>query len=115
MPSFTEVPAWTFEGQRPGKHTFFEAIALAGMEGKRIRLSADTQRALLGYAVFGRRQIVVHRDGTVECTVSCCFGLDFESAQWSAATVSAAAQARKQLCPGMSGGRYFEGRCSEES
>lgn len=107
MIQFDTVPAWTHEGKVPSKYTFFEAIALAGLEGKRIRLDANTQRALLGFAVFGRREIIVQEDGSVQCTVSLCFGTDYEIALWNAETLQGAAAAKKQLHPAASGSQYF--------
>ena len=83
-------------------YTFFSAIALAGMEHRPIRLSAATQRALLGYPVFGKRVITVNGDkGTVSCTVSRGFGMDYEQAYYTRATVQSAVNTRKQLIPGV--------------
>jgi hypothetical protein len=105
--TFAAVPAWTYEGTQPGVLTFFEAVALAGLEEQPIRLDAATQRALLGFPVFGRRSITVHKAGTVSSVVAVAFGQDFEASTYPAALVSQAAQAKKELRPGMSGPRYF--------
>lgn len=102
-----DIPAWTYEGKEPSIYTFFESIALAGLEEKRIRLSAACQRLLLGSAVFGRRAIVVNLNGTIECTTSAAFGLDYNEAVWRANTVRLAAQAHKQLHPGACGEKYY--------
>jgi hypothetical protein len=107
--TFAVIPAWTFQEKEPGIHTFFEAVALAGLEEQPIRIDAKTQRALLGFAVFNRREIVVHKDGTISCVVSVAFGQDAERATYSAAIVGQAAKARKQLRPGTTGPRYFRG------
>ncbi|AJY03062.1 hypothetical protein SB768_25145 [Burkholderia sp. SIMBA_043] len=107
MIQFDTVPTWTYEGKVPSKYTFFEAIALAGLEGKPIRLDAGTQRALLGFAVFGRREIIVQEDGSVRCAVSLCFGTDYEIALWRAEILQGAAAAKRQLHPAVSGSRYF--------
>ena len=101
-----DVPGWTYQEKVPSIYTFFEAIALAGLEERPIRLSASLQRSLLGSAVFGRRAIVVRSDGTIQCTIVVGFGRDFETAVWSAKTVQQAASARKQLRPGTTGGGY---------
>lgn len=76
---FAAIPAWALPAT-PGALSFFETIALADLEGKWIRLSADTQRALLGSNVFGKQEIKVHADGNVTVTRSTCFGMDYESA-----------------------------------
>ena len=65
--------------------------------------------ALLGFPVFGRRSITVHKDGQVSSVVKVCFGTDFERATYSADLVGRAAQANKQLRPGTTGPRYYAG------
>jgi len=105
--TFAAIPAWTYQDKAPGIHTFFEAVALARLEEQPIRIDAKTQRALLGFAVFNRREIVVHKDGTISCVVKVAFGKDAERATYSAAVVGQAAKARKQLRPGTTGPRYF--------
>nr|BCU00948.1 hypothetical protein [uncultured bacterium] len=107
--TFAAIPAWAYEGKAPSIYTFFEAVALAGLEEQRIRLDADTQRALLGFPVFGRRAITVHKTGAVSSVVKVCFGTDFEHATYPAALVGKAAQAKKQLRPGWTGPRYYAG------
>jgi len=101
------IPAWTYAGKLPSIFTFVESIALAGLEGQYIRLSAADQQVLLGYAVFGRRVIKVQGDGTVECVVDTGFGRDQDSASWPAAIVQAAAAANQQLRPGTTGPGYY--------
>lgn len=106
---FVTIPPWAFQGKSPSIYTFFEALALAGLEEQSIRLDAATQRALLGFPVFGRRSITVHKAGMVTCSVKVCFGQDFEAATYSAALIGRAAEAKKQLRPGTTGARYLEG------
>lgn len=103
-----EIPQWTYEGKTPSVFTFFESVALAGLEGDAIRLSSGDQRRLLGHVVFGRRMIKVQRDGTIESTVSTSFGRDAETAKWSAWTLQIAAGAKKELHPSTIGHRYFD-------
>ena len=105
---FTEIPAWTYEGKEPSKFTFFESVALSGLEGVEIRLNAATQKKLLGSNVFGNRAITVSENGTVDCTISCDFGRDFESSTYSAEVIQQAAITKKQLRPGWSGPSYYE-------
>lgn len=107
--AFAAIPAWTYEGKAPSIYTFFEAVALAGLEEQPIRLDAGTQRALLGFPVFGRRSITVHKAGSVSSVVTVAFGQDFEAATYPAALVGRAVAARKQLRPGTTGPRYFRG------
>ena len=101
------VPEWTYEGKTPSAYTFFEAIALAGLEDRRIRLDSKTQRALLGSPVFGNRSIVVGSSGRVTCTITADFGRDFESADYSSEIIQKAIDERKQLRPGTSGPRFL--------
>lgn len=72
-----------------------------------IRLDSTTQRALLGFPVFGRRSITVHKAGTVSSVVKVAFGQDFEASTYPATLVGQAAEARKELRPGTTGPRYF--------
>ena len=105
--SFAVIPPWTFEGKTPGKYTFFEAIALAELENKPLRLDTATQRALLGSSVFGKRLIVVDGSGFVTCSVSLAFGLDFDEATYSANVIQEAINQHKQLRPGTTGRRFL--------
>ena len=102
-----QIPKWTYEGKQPSIFTFFESIALAGLEEKDIRLTAADQKTLLGHVVFGRRIINVRHNATVDSMVDTGFGRDSDSATWPASTVGAAAEAKKQLRPGTSGSQYF--------
>ncbi len=106
MIEFTKVPEWTYEGKTPSIHTFFESIALADLEFKRVRLDSKTQNKLLGVNVFGKREIVVTDNGQVNCTISCCFGRDFESSSYSSEVLQQAVANRKQLKPGFTGKNY---------
>ncbi len=106
---FATIPDWTYRGKSPNVYTFFESIALADLEGRRIKLDSATQRALLGFPVFGRRQIIVHGDkGAVESDISVCFGTDCETATYSANAIRRAVEANKQLRPGTQGGNYLK-------
>lgn len=107
--TFVVIPAWTYQGKVPSIYTFFEAVALAGLEERPIRLDADTQRALLGFSVFGRRSITVHKNGAVTSSIKVCFGQDFEAATYPAALIGRAVGAKKQFRPGTTGSRYLGG------
>jgi hypothetical protein len=71
--TFATIPAWALP-ETPGVEGFYAAIALAGMEDKWVRLSADTQRALLGKVVFGKREIKVDDLGEIAQLRTVCFG-----------------------------------------
>lgn len=74
--TFTTIPTWAMPEQA-GVSGFFTTIALAGLEGTWIRLSADTQRALLGKVIFGKQQIrVAGDDGEIAVFHKVGFGLD---------------------------------------
>jgi hypothetical protein len=59
-----KIPAWTYDGCEPGRHTFAAAIALSGLEDTMIRLSAALQTRLLGHNVFGKHRFMLRKDGT---------------------------------------------------
>lgn len=103
---FTDIPAH-FLPAKPGKLSFFETMALAGLEGKWIRLSAEMQRATLGRNVFGMQAIRVNNDGTVTVRRKTCFGTDYEQDTYEAAKIEQALLAGLKLSPGTYGGRYL--------
>jgi hypothetical protein len=102
---FTHIPEWTYTDVSPSVLTFFEVIALSGLEGEWIRLSADTQRKLLGHNVFGKRSIRI-KDGLVECIIKIAFGNDFEHTTYEQSHVRRAVELGKQLRPGYTGKNY---------
>lgn len=97
---FTPIPDWTYTDKTPGALTFFESIALAGLEEKTIRISAKDQRALLGFVVFGKRAIFVRNTGVVESYIKVCFGTDYEYSEYTPQMIKDAILNKKQLCPG---------------
>lgn len=102
-----QVPPWAYEGKTPGVLTFFEAMALAGLEEQALWLDARTQRQLLGYPIFGRRRIEVLKAGVVRMSVPVCFGTDREVAVYSARVLAEAAAAGLALHPAVEGPGYF--------
>ena len=104
--TFTELPQWTLTA-KAGVLSFFEAIALAGLEGKWIRLSAATQKTLIGSNVFGKQEFRVNADGTVEVSRSTAFGMDSEIASYGLHEIKTAAARRLRLSPGMQGAGYL--------
>jgi len=92
---FADVPEWTINPV-PSALSFFEAIALAGLEGKSIRLSAETQRKLIGFPVFGKLKMRV-QDGEVTLVKSVCFGTDYNTAVVGIERIKQAAAERKAL------------------
>lgn len=104
--TFTAIPEWTLPAV-PGALSFFETIALADLEDKWIRLSAATQKAILGANVFGKQEIKVTADGEVIVSRSTCFGMDHETAAYDLYTIKRAILRRARLSPGVSGGAYL--------
>lgn len=72
---FATIPAWALP-RTPSARSLFEVIALAGLEGKEIRLNAAAQRAIMGAPVFGKLAIKVTSEGEVITYRSVCFGAD---------------------------------------
>lgn len=96
------LPEYAFpaHASAAGHLSFFEGIALAGLENSEIRLSAADQRRLLGFPVFGKQRLRVSPSGEVVVSRSACFGTTREVAIYSARQVEAAITARRQLRPG---------------
>ena len=102
---FTQIPAWVKPTQA-NPLALWEVAALLNLEGQWLRLSADDQRALIGFATFGKQSIKIEADGTVLVQRKTCFGSDCETGRYSPAEVRAAASARLRLSPGVFGARY---------
>lgn len=94
--TFATIPDWAMP-EAPHANGLFEAIALAGLEGQWVRLDAATQRALMGYPVFGKLEFCVESDGEVRVIRSVCFGTMREQSIYQPATVRAAVAARARL------------------
>jgi hypothetical protein len=99
------LPAWAMP-DAPHRGAIFEVFALVGLEGQWVRLDAATQRALLGFPVFGKQAFRVNADGTIDCMRITCFGADFEQSTYQAAKVQQAAADHKRLSPGTFGPNY---------
>lgn len=102
---FTNIPTWAIP-QKADRWTFFETMALLGLENQWIRLSAANQRALLGAAVFGKQEIMVDEFGTVSVRRVTCFGMDSERAEYSPIKVRETVAQNKKLSPGVFGPSY---------
>ena len=105
--AFTSIPAWTMPAAA-GALSFFETIALAGLEGQWVRLSAADQRAILGSNVFGKQAFRVKPEGDVEVMRKTAFGMDSEIASYDLYEVKRAIERRLRVSPGVSGGGYLD-------
>jgi hypothetical protein len=106
--TFAAIPAWTLPAQGDAL-AIFETIALAGLEGQWIRLSAADQRRVLGANVFGRQEIRVDAQGVQVCR-SVGFGQDSETATYGLAQLRGAVATGTRLAPGLSGPSYYSGQ-----
>jgi hypothetical protein len=103
--TFDTIPAWAIDA-RPSVYNLFSAITLSGLEGRWIRLTAATQRALIGANLFGKAALMF--DGvSVRSSVTCCFGTDSHGATWTPEDVRKASTAGLKLHPAYSGPGYF--------
>ena len=89
------IPSWAID-ESPSIFNLFSAICLAGLEGKRIKLTANDQRKLIGFPIFGRR-LVTFTGSAVEMFQTKDFGKDFESSTWTPGEIDEAAKNNKQL------------------
>lgn len=106
--TFTEIESWAIP-QTASVRSFFETIALVQKEGVWIRLSAKTQRALLGAVVFGKQEILVSDSGSVKVRRSACFGTDYEMSEYEAHKISYAIANSLQMSPGIYGPGMYNG------
>ena len=103
---FATIPDWAMP-TKPDTLALFEAVALADLEDQWIRLDATTQRALIGFPVFGKQEFQISKAGELRISRQTCFGADSEVAEYSLARVSKAASARLKLSPGTFGPGYL--------
>jgi hypothetical protein len=84
---FETLPDWTIDPDHQDGAALASALRLAGLTEKWVRLTAETQRKVLGYPVFGKRAIYASA-GDVRIVRSVCFGLDFDciTLPWSRVT-----------------------------
>ena len=74
--SFATLPAWTLPAPADrGLYALGAALALAELENRWVKLSAATQRAVIGSNKFGKQSIGIF-DGSLMVSRSVCFGTD---------------------------------------
>ena len=73
---FVEIPDWAIDPKRHDGAAVASALALTNNEGKWVRLTAESQRRLLGYPVFGKQKIYA-TSAEVKVSRKCAFGTDF--------------------------------------
>lgn len=104
--AFTKIESWAVP-KSAGVLSLFETIALSDLENKEIRFSAETQRAIIGFPVFGKRLFRVNSDGSVTVFISIAFGQDSEQRTYSAREVDYARQNKLALLPYTEGPGVF--------
>lgn len=72
------LPEWTYKGAKPDLYTLAAALVLAGYENKWVKLTAATQRAVVGEARFGKQSVGLW-DGELMVTRRVCFGTDSDT------------------------------------
>lgn len=72
------LPEWTYQGARQDLYTLAAALVLAGYEGQWVKLTAATQRAVLGDVRFGRQSVGLFR-GELMVTRRVCYGTDSDT------------------------------------
>lgn len=105
---FTEIESWAVP-KFAGVLSFFETIAVSDLENKEIRLNAETQRALIGYPVFGKQSFCVNSDGGITVRKSVAFGQDYEERTYSPRELDYARTHGLQLVPHATGPGIFTG------
>jgi len=86
---FQEIAAWAIAEEKDAR-ALFECVALLGLEGKWIRLSAAQQRAIMGANVFGKKEFCIGEDGELRVAHSVAFGQDKEIIYYTLADVQRA-------------------------
>lgn len=104
--NFYIIPNWAIPN-KADTLALYETFALLDIEDQWVRLSADDQRALLGFAPFGKQEIMVCETGDIKIRRSSCFGMDSETCEYRPALIKAAVAAKKKLSPGTFGPGYL--------
>jgi len=104
--AFTAIESWAVP-KSAGVLSFFETICLSDLEGKEIRLDAKTQRAVIGFPVFGKQAFTVNEDGTVTVRKSIAFGQDSEERTYCAREVDYARLNNLRMEPSAQGPGIF--------
>lgn len=104
--TFNTLPAWAMPAT-PSRLSLYEVIALAGLEGQWIRLSAADQKAVMGHNVFGKQTFCVSADGVVTVSRTVCFGTSGEQHEYTPADIGRALELGKKVSPGRWGGAYI--------
>ncbi len=103
---YISIPSWAYP-TTPSISEFFTTMALLGLENKRIRISADDQRKILGHNVFGKQSLTINKEHTVRVVRVIAFGLDYESITYDKSIIEKAICLGKSLSPQMTGGKYL--------
>ncbi len=72
------IPEWAIDASERSRYTVAAAFELANLTDKHVRLTAESQRAVFGVAMFGKCQLRVHAEG-IAASRSVCFGTDFST------------------------------------
>ena len=78
MNTRTQIAEWTYKGASKDWYTLASALVLSGLENKWVKLSAATQRAILGANIIGKQSIGIF-DGELNVTRKVCFGTDSDT------------------------------------
>nr|DAF93619.1 MAG TPA: hypothetical protein [Myoviridae sp. ctshb19] len=103
---FTAIADWTI-AKHAGVLSFFETIALSDLEGKQIRLDAKTQRAVIGFPIFGKQLFRVNDDGSATVFRTIAFGQDWEERTYSAREMDYARLNKLRMEPSAQGPGIF--------
>jgi hypothetical protein len=104
--ALVDIPA-EFMPARADRLALHETAALAGFEGRWVRMTADTQRKIMGAAPFGRQAFRVLECGDIEVGRVTCFGSDYESHAYAPHLIAKALTEGKKVSPGVSGPGYL--------
>lgn len=78
---FTHIPAWVMPN-KPSRNSLWEVFAKLRIEDQWVRLSADDQRAVMGFAPFGRLEFCVMEDGDVIIRRRLTYGRGYEQSTY---------------------------------
>lgn len=83
--AFRQFPTASLPETKADPIGFFEAVAMAGLEGQFVRIPAAVQRRHFGAVPFGKLGVRVANDGAVTTLRSVAFGRDYDeqTARWS--------------------------------
>lgn len=92
---FAKIEKWMLPSS-PDVYSIASVMELAGLSGQWIRIKADDQKKMFGYAPFGKQNVRVS-GSMVEVHHKVCFGTDYAHSQFSFTEIANLVKQQKKI------------------